>query len=668
MPGNATHLSQFWQELKRRNVVRVITVYAGAAFAILELVDIIADPLKLPAWLLPVVIVLLSIGFVIAVILSWIYDIHPEKGMVKTDSDNQLQDRDIPKSRNNWKIASYISFLVIVGLIVLNVIPQKNRERIRKDVEKSIAILPFSNDSPDQENEYFINGMMESILNNLAKISDLRVISRSSVEQFRDSSVFIPDVAKFLNVSYILEGSMQKYGNRIRMTLQLIDQNDRHVWSEQYDREIKTVEENLSLQSEIAKLVANELQAAITPVEMEFLNKMPTTSLKAYDFYQRGRESYWRYWSDHARKESLERSTEYLMKALDYDSTFAEAYTGLARNYFEKNFWEEYFSGDFMDSALSLVNTSLYYENQQADAYLIRGRIFIEKDLLRSASHDLKLAVKLNPNSWENYFRIGNLSFMSDNLNGIYNLFKAASLNYGSERPIILKSLASKLAMAGFDQLSELYFTQALELDDNLVDYYTMLAANENWRGNYSASIEDCQKALHIDPSYAEALERMAYNYMLMGEYDQSYRYYSEMEKSRSGSVEIDINDRHRIGYVYWKAGLKDQANSLFDLQEQYCLDMIELGRGPAKSGFAYYDLAGVYAFRGQKELALENLRIFNHKDNVGIWLVTLINDDPLFDTIRDDPEFRQIVRDVEARYQAEHERVRQWLEKNDML
>src|SRR5210317_936211 len=138
-------LSQFWQELKRRNVVRVITVYAGVAFVILELVDIIAEPLKLPSWLLPVVIVLLSIGFIIAVILSWIYDIHPEGGMVKTEPDERVHDEHIPKSSKGWKIASYISFVVIVGLIALNVVPRSINKKI---LDKSIAVLPFINDSP----------------------------------------------------------------------------------------------------------------------------------------------------------------------------------------------------------------------------------------------------------------------------------------------------------------------------------------------------------------------------------------------------------------------------------------------------------------------------------------------------------------------------------------
>ena len=113
MPNNPNKLSLFWQELKRRNVVRVITVYAGAAFVILELTDIITEPLKLPSWLLPVVIVLLSIGFIIAIILSWIYDIQPEGGIVKTEPADKVKQAGKPKSSSSWKIASYISFIVI---------------------------------------------------------------------------------------------------------------------------------------------------------------------------------------------------------------------------------------------------------------------------------------------------------------------------------------------------------------------------------------------------------------------------------------------------------------------------------------------------------------------------------------------------------------------------
>ena len=137
MSHPSNKLSQFWQELKRRKVTRVITVYAAAAFVIMELVDIVAPNLGLPTWTFNLVLILLIVGFIIAVILSWIYDIHPEGGIVKTEPAHKAKEEDIPKSSNGWKIASIISFVVIVGLIVFNVVPRTGKKVI---VDKSIAV------------------------------------------------------------------------------------------------------------------------------------------------------------------------------------------------------------------------------------------------------------------------------------------------------------------------------------------------------------------------------------------------------------------------------------------------------------------------------------------------------------------------------------------------
>jgi hypothetical protein len=141
-------LSQFWQELKRRNVTRVVAVYIAAAFMILELVDMIREPFGLPDWSMKVTFFILLAGLIVAVIVSWIYDIHPEEGMVKTEPFEKLKAKDIPKSSNSWKIASYFSFVVIVGLIVLNIIPRTGQKEI---LEKSIAVLPFENMSSGEE-------------------------------------------------------------------------------------------------------------------------------------------------------------------------------------------------------------------------------------------------------------------------------------------------------------------------------------------------------------------------------------------------------------------------------------------------------------------------------------------------------------------------------------
>ncbi|MEJ2596670.1 MAG: hypothetical protein P8100_16460 [bacterium] len=268
MSDNSNRLSRFWQELKRRKVIYVITVYASGSFVLIELVNNVLEPLNLPEHLSTIVIISLVIAFPIVVILSWIFDVTP-KGLEKTKPADAVEEEkeEVVVTSHAWRIATYVSVVIIAGLILFNIFTRTGLSAEVIEYGKSIAVLPFVNDSPAQENEFFINGTMESILNNLCKIKDLRVVSRSSVEQYRDTIVPIPEIARAMMTGYILEGSMQKIGQHIRITVQLIDQNDRHVWSEQYDREIEKLEDQFALQSEIAEMVAREIHAVVTPEE-----------------------------------------------------------------------------------------------------------------------------------------------------------------------------------------------------------------------------------------------------------------------------------------------------------------------------------------------------------------------------------------------------------------
>jgi adenylate cyclase len=406
MPTHYSRIILFWKELKRRKVIQVITVYAASSFAILELVDILAPSLRLPDWTLNLVLLLLCVGFVIAVIVSWIYDIHPEGGIVKTEPVQQGKAEGIPATSNSWKIASYISFVVIVGLIILNVLPRGGKKVI---LEKSIAILPFRNDSPDQENAYFINGTMESILNNLSRIKDLRAISRSSVERYRDSAVFIPDVAKELMVSYVLEGSMQKYGNHLRLTLQLIDQNDNHVWSEQYDREIQRVEDYLSLQSEIASLVAGELQALITPEEHLLIEKVPTTNLSAFDLYMLGNQ-----YNRTGNEKNLLKAIDLYESAIALDPEFAPPYEGIGWAYRYLVWYANWLPAEAFKKSREAVLRALQIDDQLAGAHELLGTIYYEYDWdLKASLAELTRAIELNPNSASAYRNLWDLNVAS---------------------------------------------------------------------------------------------------------------------------------------------------------------------------------------------------------------------------------------------------------------
>ncbi len=667
MPSNSKKLSQFWQELKRRKVSRVITVYAAAAFVILELVDIIADPLKLPEWFLTAVIVFLCIGFIIAVILSWIYDVRPEGGIVKTEPTDKVKAEEIPKSSNSWKIASYISFIVIVGLIVLNIIPRANNKM--EILDKSIAVLPLEYLSEDPNKQYLANGVLDAITGHLSMIEGLRVMPRTSVEQYRENKKTAKQIGEELGVSYLIEGSFLMIGDQVKLTIQLVVANaGDHVFFKEYDR---NYEEIIIVQSEVAKTIAKEIEIAITPEEQALIEKVPTTSLTAYDFYQRGREEHLKVNlvnPIYDNTEALQRAEFFYRRALEYDQTYALAYVGLGNVYRMKNERREYFSDSFLDSSLVLANMALTYDDQLAEAIVLRGEYYLANGQPEKALEEFDKAISLNANQWEAYYGKAKVFSNDDIVQALYNAYTSASLNRGPFLANIFKEISGYYVMTGYREKAIYYSKEALNLDDDSVSYYVLLSGIEYEDGEYDKALEFGIKAFNLDSNDGAVLNNLANIYMDNKQFEESLKY-RKQEIARMNFIgKINLGNMHRTGYAYWINGFEDEAMYYFNKQFENCTQAIELGRRYATQLYHYYDLAAVYAFRGETDKALENLRIFNQRKIEGLWMLSLINRDPLFDSIRDEPEFQQIVRDVEAKYQAEHERVGKWLEENDML
>jgi tetratricopeptide (TPR) repeat protein len=472
-----------------------------------------------------------------------------------------------------------------------------------------------------------------------------------------------------MNVSYILEGSGQKYGNNVRLTFQLLDaRNDEHLWSSPYSREI-VMEEIFDLQSEIAQLVAAEIEAIITPEEKQRIEKVPTTNLTAYDLYRRGREEHNQYLLDNDNRTSLDRAEELYHDALDYDSTFAQAYTGLADVFWDKHYWESYFSESFLDSVLILADIALSFDPQLSEAYNVRGEYYREIGQTERAIKDFNKALKLNPNHWETYVFLGILYSTQTRYDlAIQNLYRASILHRGKDLPRIFKSIADALRTSGFKDQADAYYLEAFKLDHDTADYFLSLGEIEAWWNNFQEAIKYGEKAFSVDSNSIEILSALGNWYMVLGQFDESLKYFEKNVERLKEIGALDIDDMQRIGYVYWHKGYKEEADYYFTEQINYCMRVIELERSYSQSYYSYFDLAGVYAFKGDKEKAFENLRVFNQKKRMQVTDVLLFKIDPLLDSIRDEPEFQQIVRDVEAKYQAEHERVRKWLEENDML
>jgi TolB-like protein/Tfp pilus assembly protein PilF len=662
MPDNPNRLSQFWQELKRRKVVRVITVYAAAAFVILELTDIVAPSLGLPDWTMNFIIVLLSVGFIITVIVSWVYDITPE-GIEKTEQADKVKTGEILSSSNSWKIASYISFVVIVGLIVLNIVPRTNNKKI---LEKSIAVLPLEYLSEDPNKQYLANGVLDAITGHLSMIEGLKVIPRTSVEQYRENKKSAKEIGEELDVSYLIEGSFLMVEDQVKLTIQLVVANEEdHVFFREYDRNYKDI---FIVQSEVAQTIANEIEVAITSEEKQLIEKIPTINLTAYDFYQRGREEYIQYWLDNDDRASLDRAEELYLIALENDPEFALAYVGLARVYWHKNVWEEYFQINFIDSVLILTNIALSFDDKAAEAYVIRGNYYRSKGDRQIALQEYDKAIEINPNDWQAYVGLGSLFENDDAVKSLKNLHKAALLNHGVEKPGILRRIGSCYHWAGFIELGRHYINEALRLDGDSINYLQALGFLEMTYGNSEEALQLYKKALAKDSTRFGIYADIGQCYHELGDDEESLSYFKKFMDEIFARGQFRHNAMHRVGYAYWMNGFKAEAEQYFEMQLEHCNNLINSGRPYAQLYMTYYDRAGVYAFRGESEKAYADLKMYNLRQRHGYWFVQLINNDPLFDSIRDEPEFQQIVRDIEAKYQAEHERVRQWLEENDML
>src|SRR6266853_2068138 len=279
MQTQPLHMSGFLEEVKRRKVYRVAVAYVIAAGGIIQLASAALPAWELPNWALRLVILLLLLGFPIALVLAWAYDITAQ-GVQATPTIAG------PRSHRRRNIIMLLASGVIISAAAgFFLLPRVSARKI----DKSIAVLPFENLSDEKENAYFADGMQDDILTSLSKIGDLKVISRMSVMSYRGDGVRnAREIGKALGVASLLEGSVRRIGNRVRVNVQLINaDNDEHIWAEDYDRDLTDV---FAIQTDLAREIAATLQAKLSPNEKERLDRRPTQDPNAYLLFIQGHD------------------------------------------------------------------------------------------------------------------------------------------------------------------------------------------------------------------------------------------------------------------------------------------------------------------------------------------------------------------------------------------
>jgi adenylate cyclase len=375
-------LSAFWTELKRRRVIRVVVLYAIAGWIVIEVASTVLPNLNLPPWSVTLVTILVVLGFVMAVMLAWAFDIGPG-GVHRT---HEIPAGGEAVSREVHREAS----------------PAETRDRqpaATGDARKTIAVLPFVNMSGDSENEYFSDGISEEILNLMVKLPQLRVASRTSSFIFKGKNVSIPTVARELGVDTVLEGSVRKAGDRVRITAQLIDADtDSHLWSETYDREMKDV---FAIQDDIAQSIIAAMQMTLSPKERRAIQNVATSDAKAYDYYLRGRSYMYT-----MTRADYEHAIRMFQQAIDLDPKYALAYAGIADAY---SHLFRYADGSRANAekALEVSEKAVALDPDSAEARASRGlAMFINEEYVE-AEREFEKAIELNPNLYEAYYYSG---------------------------------------------------------------------------------------------------------------------------------------------------------------------------------------------------------------------------------------------------------------------
>src|SRR5205809_468862 len=394
----------FFAELKRRNVYKVAIAYAVVSWLLIQAASIFLPAFDAPSWVMKIFIIVIIFGFPVALIFSWAFEITPEG--LKRESEIE-PNKSITRRTGRKIVALTIAVAVVAaGLFVFQFIRARSTSSSAATImNKSIAVLPFDNLSRDPDNAYFTEGVQDEILTRLAKVADLKVISRTSTQHFKSAPENLPQIAKQLGVTNILEGSVQKANDQVRVNVQLINaMTDAHLWADTFDRKLTDI---FAVESEIAKTIAETLQAKITGSEKNSIAKAPTGNPEAYELYLKGRF----FWNKRSGVD-LRKAIEFFHREIAKDPNYALAYAGLADSYLLLPNYGGAPTADVIPPARAAVTKALELDDSLAEAHASLGLLdTLDLRLERAITHFAR-AIQLKPNyaTAHHWLGLGHLS------------------------------------------------------------------------------------------------------------------------------------------------------------------------------------------------------------------------------------------------------------------
>ncbi len=579
-------LSNFIAELRRRRVFRVAAFYGGIAFVIIQIIDGAFSYLHIPEWFGTAIIILLLVGFPVAMVLAWAFDI-TEEGIVRAKG------RPVDAKRKTLPLVGNTALAIIAAVAIAFGIWGLWGGGTTGPI-RSIAVLPLENLMNDPDQEYFVDGMTEALISELAKISALRVISRTSVMQYKTAPKPLSEVAKELNVDTVVEGSVLRDGDRVKITAQLIGvEPERHLWVNSYERDLRDI---LALHSEVARDIASQIRAAITPAEDQSLRQKRPVDPEAFDAYVRGRH----FWNKRSAK-PLYKAIEYFQQAIELDPGSALGYHGLS-------------------DAYQVLPT---YAGVPAEEYYTQARAAALK------------ALELNPDLGEAYTSLASVMDLSKE--------PWAEVEKYYQRAIELSpsyATTHHWYGLGFQYRGRLdeykkEIGRAYELDPLSLIIRSNIADTYYYSRQYDQMISEAQKTMDLDSTFIWTKIYLGSGYLMKGESEQALRYMKEgVELSDSSLYSLLF-----LGCAYAKTGELDQALEILSSVKDWRL----LDRETFNYMLRLYTCVGAIddVFTILEEVYVDE----PHPDLLQYYTI-----DPLFDPVTQDPRFSALVDKAEAR------------------
>ena len=582
----------FFAELKRRNVYKVAVAYAIVGWLLVQIATQVFPFLEIPNWVVRLVIVLVAAGFPVALVIAWAFELTPE-GIKRTEDVDLAASARQPRKRA-WIFVAIGGATLSIGLFFIGrYVGRTTASAAGNEVPaKSIAVLPFDNLSRDPDNAFFAEGVQDEILTRLAKVADLKVIARTSTQRFKSAPENLPDIAKQLGVANILEGSVQRANDQVRVNVQLINAlTSTHLWAEIYDRKLTDIFE---VESDIAKTIADTLRAKLTGSEKQMIAAQPTSDTTAYELYHKGR-SLW----EKRSGDNIPKAISFYEQAIAHDPNYALAYAGLADGYILLPYYTATAQRDVSGKAKDAALKALRLDPNLAEAHAAVGKVlnFAEIDLAGSI-REFQRAIELKPNYATAHHWLG----------------------------------AGPLVDLGQFEDAIAHGKRAIELDPLSPIINADLGLTLYFARRYDDAGAQLRKALAIDSTFAYSLYNLGMVLQLKGDLPGAIAQY---EKAKQFSDDPHISALS--GAAKALAGDKNAA-----LQTLTDLDKIS----PHREVLAY-SRALLHLSLNNKDEALRWLeQSFADQDGSNVGPIKV---DPMLDPLHGDPRFEALVQKVVA-------------------